>query len=132
MRDHPGGQPLAEGIIVKSGVPDGDLLSAPRFGRAHRNSFGRNQGNVASAGSPRILCDRQRMEIDDARFEFSILCGGRRLVFVFTFPFQWIVEGPMFDIPLPSLHDCATHTVPTLLVSRRLRFRKMEIGCRHD
>src|SRR6185436_3219026 len=39
---------------------------------------------------------------------------------------QWIVEGPVFDVALPALHDRAPHpSVPGLAVRRRVGPREM-------
>src|SRR5437773_12167188 len=93
-------------------MPDRNLFSFPRFHRPDGNRFRRHQGNISAAGGAGILGDGQWVEVHDAGWQSAIFGGGWRLVLVLAFAARWIIEGPMFDVPLPSLHHGATHTFP--------------------
>ena len=57
VRDHPGCEALAKGIVVRAGVPDRDLFGAPGFQRTDADRLCRYERNVAPARSARVLRD---------------------------------------------------------------------------
>ena len=75
LGDHQRRQPLAERVVVLAGMPDGHLLRLPGLDRSDGDRLGRHQRDVAAAAGARVLRDRQRVQVDDARRELAILRG---------------------------------------------------------
>ena len=66
LPNHERGEALAEGVVVRAGVPDGDFFCAPCFERADADCFRGHKRDVAAAGGAGVLRDRERMQIDNA------------------------------------------------------------------
>ena len=131
--DHECGEALAEGIVVQAGLPDGDFFGHPGFFGADGDGHFGDHGDVAAAGGAGVLSEGDGMEFDDAGGEFAILGGSGGLGFVFAGAFDGVVEGPVFDIALATLHDDATDTGgPAFGVVGDVCFWEMHLAVRHD
>lgn len=130
--NHERREPLAERVVVKSGLPDRDLFCLPRFIGADRHGAGGDKGHVATTRGAGVLGDGDRVQVNHPGFQLPVLCRGGRSVLVFPFAGQRIVESPMLDVALTSLHDDTTHAgVPAGIKFLRVRIREMQIRIRH-
>ena len=63
--------------------------------------------------------------------ELAKFLGCWRGVLILAFPLQGVVECPVFNVTLASLHNRTTDTVPAIDVFSRIRLREMNVGLGH-
>src|SRR5437660_376287 len=72
------------------------------------------------------------MQLYHAGRQLSILRRAWRARLVFARAPRWIIESPMFHVPLPALHHRATHAgLPAFPVRARIAFWEVQVGIRH-
>src|SRR5688572_18964029 len=113
-------------------MPDGNLFRFPGFDRAYGYCLSRNHRNITAAGCPGILCNREWMQLDDTRCEFTIFSRRWRIIFVCSFAFWRIIECPVFNITLSALHDRTPDAIPTFYKAADVSFWKVKIFIRHN
>src|SRR5262245_36387157 len=112
-------------------MPDGNLLRLPGFLWANAQRLSGDHRDVAASRGPSVLGHGQWMQFHHACCQFPILRGSWRGILEAPAAAGRIVEGPMFDITLSSLHDRATYAVPTLPIAARVGLREMQLTVRH-
>jgi hypothetical protein len=133
LGDHESSEPLAERVIVSSRMPDGNLLGFPRFHRTYRDGFDRDQSDVASSTGASVLSDCQRVKLHNTCGQPTVLRRWGRCRIMGRLSAGWVIEGPVFDFPLSSLHDGTTNTgIPALNERLSIGPRKMEMIVRHS
>ena len=71
------------------------------------------------------------MQFDNASSQAAIFLRTRGFVRIGSFSPERIVEGPVLNIPLPSLHNDATYAVPALAISGNVSLGKMKVILRN-
>ena len=107
LGDHECGQAHTEGVVVMTGMPDGDAVAHPGFLRTDGEGTGRNILNSTAAGGTGILDQSDGMQFHMTGSQLTVFFGSGRIVFVFAFTFHGVVEGPVFGFSLAALHDKA-------------------------
>src|SRR5205085_12318322 len=72
------------------------------------------------------------MKIHYPSRQLAVLGGGGRTVFVVAFTFGRVIESPMLDVALSSLHGRATHAFPGFAISRSVSLGKVQVLGGHD
>ncbi len=129
--DHQRGEALAEGVVVRAGVPDGDFLGLPRFLWADGDGLLGHHGDVASATGARILRQRDGVQVDDARGKLAVFLGRRRGVLPPALARQRVVECPVLDVALSALHDGAADALPAVAVGLHVGLGEMQVRVGH-
>ena len=105
LGDHEGGQAHTEGVVVVTGVPDGDTVAHPGFLGTNGEGTGRNVLDGAAAGGTGVLDQGDGVELNVTGPQLTVLFGSGGIVFVFAFTFHGVVESPVLGLSLTTLHD---------------------------
>src|SRR4051812_43614683 len=92
LRDEIGGEALAKWVVMRSRLPDGDLLGFPCLGGADGDRLRRDHRDISAAAGAGVLRNGERVEINDARRELAILLRAGWLKFPAAFARGWIIE----------------------------------------
>src|SRR5690606_3371664 len=92
-------------------MPNRDALCLPGFDPPDGSGPDRHLGDISATRSTGVLNHGHRVEIDNSGTQLAIF-GGRGWCFiVWGGAPRWVVERPMLDLPLPSLHKYAADVV---------------------
>ena len=105
---------MPNGLSCVPGVPDRDLLGLPGLDAGPTvTAWVGTFCTTAAARGARVLDDRHRVQVDDARAQLAILGRRRRRVRVRRLALGRVVEGPVLDLALAALHHHAARLRPS-------------------
>ena len=131
LGDHECGKSLPEGIVMVTGMPDGDSFRFPGFFGTHCHSGRGNILHGSAAGGTGILDqgDGMQFHLTGSQLEVFFRSGG--IVGIFAFPAHRVIEGPVFGFPLTALHGDAAELVIGLGVLFRIFAGEVKVFSRH-
>ena len=125
---HEGGEAQAEGVIVVSGVPDGDAVGLPGFDGSDGEGVGGNVEDATGEAVASVLEAGEGVELGESRGELEIFLGGRGRVEGIAFTTRRVVEGPVLRVALASLHHGAFDAVEEGgVVGKAVGFGEVEV-----
>src|SRR5688572_23619235 len=71
------------------------------------------------------------MQVDHPSTQFPVFSRRRRRIAKRPLPLQWIVESPMFDIALPTLHHRTPYSAPSARIGGNVSLGEVQVLLRH-